>query len=258
MTCPYHQWSYNLDGRLRRVPQMEVQFPDIDRQAWPLHPALVETWHGMVFANPDPEAGSLKSGLGFLADRLAGILSGPIVQVAQVDYTARCNWKLLVENHIDVYHLWFVHSRSLSMYDHRRFEWELDSANWWSLEPRKDPAAADRSFDWITPREREGIGAHMLFPNLMMVSTGQYFATYDATPLAADITRVTLRIRSTADADAAALVQSVRSFLAEDVAICESLQQGVGSCRYAPGPLAISHEAPIRAFHTAVAERCGD
>jgi Rieske 2Fe-2S family protein len=258
LTCPYHQWSYDLTGALRRVPQAEDQFANVDPGAWGLLEAQAATWHGMVFANPDPDARSLDESLGFLDERLSGFLSGPLVEVAKVEYTARCNWKLLVENHIDVYHLWFVHSRSLSMYQHRQFEWNWEGGNWWSLEPLKDPApAAHAPLGWLTSREKQSIGAHLLFPNVMMAHTGEYFATYDATPLGPDTTKLVLRIRSTVDADGDALIEAVRSFLAEDLAVCELLQQGVGSSRFRAGPLAATHEAPIRAFHATLASRCG-
>jgi phenylpropionate dioxygenase-like ring-hydroxylating dioxygenase large terminal subunit len=256
LTCAYHQWSYDLDGALRRIPQADTQFDGLDPAEWGLHPARVESWHGMVFAHPDADPPPLVSSLGLLADRLAGFLSGPLVEVARVTYTAECNWKLIVENHIDVYHLWYVHSRSLSGYDHRRFEWDWEGDTWWSLEPRKDPSAAAATLGWLTPAEQYGIGAHLLFPNLMMVTTGDYFATYDAVPLTPNRTRLTLRVRSVPGAAGDELVESVRSFLAEDVAICEQLQDGVRSPRFATGPLATSHEAPIRAFHAALRERC--
>ena len=258
LTCPYHQWSYDLTGSLRRVPQADEQFASVDLEAWGLLEAQVAIWHGMVFVNPDPNAPALLDSLGFLAGRLAPFLSGPLVEVARVEYTARGNWKLLIENHIDVYHLWFVHDRSLSMYQHRSFEWEWEGANWWSLEPLKEPATAGASLDWLSPRDRASIGAHLLFPNLMMAHTGDWFATYDATPLSPDTTRLVLRVRAPAGADGPELVEAVRSFLAEDVAICELLQQAVGSSSFAAGPLAATHEAPIRAFHAELASRCGD
>lgn len=257
MTCRYHQWSYDLSGALCRVPQADAQFPDTDPAQWGLKPAMAAEWHGMVFANPDPAAAPLADALGILDSRLTPFLSGPLVEVAKVEYTARCNWKLLVENHVDVYHLWYVHSRSLSMYEHRSFDWELDSDNWWSLEPLEDRSSApDAGLDWIPTAEREGIGAHLLFPNLMLVTTGSYFATYDAVPVTPDTTRLTLRVRSRSGADGSALVESVRSFLAEDVSVCELLQSAVGSSAFEYGPLAATHEAPVRAFHRAVAARC--
>lgn len=256
LTCDYHQWSYDLHGALRRVPQAEREFPTMVPADWGLHRASVDTWGGMVFAHPDAGAPPLGAHLGVLADRLAPYFSGPLVEVACVEYTAHCNWKLLVENHIDVYHLWYVHARSLSMYDHRRFEWDWDADNWWSLEPPKEPGGLAAPLGWLPAAERDGIGAHLLFPNLMIVTTGSYFAVYDATPLTPSSTRLTLRVRSLAGSDPAALIESVRSFMAEDVAVCERLQGGVGASRFATGPLAESHEAPIRAFHAALRAHC--
>lgn len=258
-TCPYHQWSYQLDGALRRAPQSEDQFPDMEPSHWGLHPAAVGTWHGMVFANPSPDAPDLMSCLGDLAVRLEDFLSGPLEEVACTQYTAACNWKLLVENHVDVYHLWYLHSRSLSMYDHGHFLWESLEDNWWSTEPLKRPATlAPGVLPWLRPRDRDGIGAYLLFPNLMLVTTGHYFASYDAVPLSPSTTQLTLRVRSTADADAPNLVAGIRSFMAEDVAMCESLQVASTSARFGLGPLARTHEQPVRAFHAAVARSCHD
>lgn len=259
LTCPYHQWSYDVEGRLRRVPQMQRQFEGIDLSDWGLLQAAADTWHGMVFVNPDPTASPLREALGELADRLDPFLSGPLVEIARLTYTAKCNWKLIVENHIDVYHLWHLHRHSLSMYDHQAFEWDMKSNNWWSYEPLKDPEdAPSQPFNWLTEYEREGIGAHLFFPNLMLVTTGSYFASYDATPTAPDETLLTLRIWSGADSDPEALLQSVRSFMAEDVDVCELLQEGAGSSQFTTGPLAATHEAPIREFHRALAALCRD
>jgi phenylpropionate dioxygenase-like ring-hydroxylating dioxygenase large terminal subunit len=174
------------------------------------------------------------------------------VEVARVDYDAECNWKLLVENHVDVYHLWYLHSRSLSGYAHRRFRWESFGDNWWSLEPLKDPSGAPASLPWISEEERCGIGAHLFFPNLMIVTTGAYLATYDAVPLAPDRTRLTLRVRAQAGTDATPLVGDVRSFLAEDVEACRRLQEATGSPAFGVGPLAASHEEPVRRFHASL------
>ncbi len=255
--CPYHQWSYDLTGNLCRVPQLENQFEGMDLNDWGLHPAAVDIWQGMVFVNPEPTTERLDEAMAGLAKRLDPFLDGPLAEVARVSYRANCNWKLLVENHIDVYHLWYLHSRSLAMYDHRSFEWETQSNNWWSYEPLKDPAGVpEPAIGWLNQTEREGIGAHLLFPNLMLVTTGSYFATYDAVPTAPDQTVLTLRIRAEAGADAEALVAEVRSFMAEDVAVCELLQKGASSSRFSTGPLASSHEAPIRNFHRALAALC--
>jgi Rieske 2Fe-2S family protein len=258
VTCPYHQWSYGLDGALNRVPQLDDQYPGLDVAGWGLRPAVVSEWHGMVFANPDPDPPALDDALGELGRRIDPYLSGPLVEVGRADYVAECNWKFLVENHVDVYHLWYLHNRSLAMYEHREFSWEMLDDNWWSREPLKDRSAAPSRLAWLERPEREGIGAHLLFPNLMIVTTGDFFATYDAVPLAPDQTRLTLRIRSAPGADGDSLIGDVRSFMAEDIEICERLQDATGSPLFEVGPMAATHEEPIRRFHASLGRALGD
>jgi phenylpropionate dioxygenase-like ring-hydroxylating dioxygenase large terminal subunit len=252
MTCPYHQWSYSLSGDLVRVPQQREQFPELDPCDLGLHGAQVAEWRGMVFVNPSPDAPPLRTAMAGLDERLDQFLSGPLREVAKVEYEAACNWKLLVENHIDVYHLWYLHARSLADYDHRSFAWESLGDNWWSLEPLKDLAAGDRGFEWIPEEMRHRIGAYLLFPNLMLVTTDHYFATYDAQPINPSRTRLTLRVRSVEDADSRLLVKSIRSFMSEDVSACERMQLAASSFKFDVGPTAISHEAPILRFHSSL------
>jgi Rieske 2Fe-2S family protein len=257
VTCGYHQWSYTLDGSLVRVPQMDEQFPDMDRCTLGLHAARVEEWHGMVFVNPSADAPDLSTSMAGLDRRLDSFLSGPLHEVAVVEYEAACNWKLLVENHIDVYHLWYLHARSLAAYDHRSFTWESLGDNWWSLEPLKAPHPVPQSgwFDWLGDDMRHRIGAYLVFPNLMLVTTDSYFASYDASPIAPDRTMLTLRVRAQAGADAEALVQSIRAFMAEDVKACEQMQRGVASPHFGIGEMATTHELPIRRFHQSLRQR---
>jgi phenylpropionate dioxygenase-like ring-hydroxylating dioxygenase large terminal subunit len=253
VTCPYHQWTFDLGGGLVRVPQPD-QFPDLDPASLGLRPVPVVEWYGMIFVCPSADPPDFADRTAFLGHRLADHLGLPLVEVARVDYTVDCNWKLLVENHVDVYHLWYLHQRSLAAYRHTAFEWDWDKEAWWSLEPLKNsdlaPTAPGGALAGLTDRERLGIGAHLLFPNLMLVTTGEYLATYDARPAGPARTDMTLRIRSTPDCDAGRLVASVRSFLAEDVNACESMQRATGSPFYEIGPTAVHHEKPVRIFHS--------
>ena len=167
-------------------------------------------------------------------------------------YEAACNWKMIVENHVDVYHLWFLHQHSLGHLDHRVFAWESLGDNWWSQEPHKDPGDAPTGLSGLSTTDAQAIGAHLLFPNLMIVTCGAYLATYDAVPVAPDRTRLTLRIRSTPGADGDALIASVRAFLAEDLEACVELQIATGSAAFEFGATAARHEEPVRRFHEAL------
>ncbi len=254
--CFYHQWRYGLDGRLEVVPQRREQFPDLDADRWGLLPAAVGVWEGMVFAHPDPDAPPLADDLAGLRAQLGSFRPGALQQVAKVDLEARCNWKLFVENHIDAYHLWYLHERTLGDFDHTRFEHHQLGTDWFSYEPLRhgDVAAAALTsgtvaIDHLDERDRLGIGAHLVFPNLMVATAAEFFATYEAVPVAPDRSRIELRIRAEPGADADRLVAAVTSFIDEDIEACERVQAGLASPAFAVGPLARDHEAPITAFH---------
>jgi phenylpropionate dioxygenase-like ring-hydroxylating dioxygenase large terminal subunit len=252
LTCPYHQWSFSRDGTLAVIPQRETEFPDIDSSSFGLRPVSVASWSGNVFVRPRNGGPTLHACLAGLDERLAEFDRPGVEQVAVVEIEAACNWKMLVENHVDVYHLWYLHQKSLRHYEHRKFEWESLADNWWSLEPLRDVDAAPQVLNFLSDRYRQGIGAHLIFPNIMVVTTGAYFATYEARPIAANRTLLTLRVRSSPGADAKDLVDDIRSFLAEDLNACEQLQTATGSRSYEFGPLSLHHEEPVRRFHESV------
>lgn len=249
VTCPYHQWSFALDGGLAKVPQ-PAQFPGIEPETLGLVPLPVVEWHGMVFVCPGGEATSdFDAAVAPLAGRLAEYLDADLVQVATSCYTVACNWKFLVENHIDVYHLWYLHQESLRAFEHRAFQWEWSGRTWWSWEPVKDRESVKDGLPGLSVQHRFGIGAHLLFPNLMIINGPRYLATYDAEPLSPDRTRITLRIRSRPGEDGGDLVHLVEQFLAEDIKACEQLQIGAAGPAFDIGALARDHEAPLGLFH---------
>ena len=256
ITCFYHQWRYALDGALRVVPQRKEQFPDLVIDDWALMPAAVDVWQGMAFAHPDPHSAPLAEFVAPLEANMGSYQPGQLTEVARLDLEARCNWKLFVENHIDVYHLWYLHEQTLGAFDHTRFEHTVVGGDWFSYEPLRVAdietaplTSGTTAIAHLEDRDRHGLGAHLLFPSLMIATAAEFFATYQAVPLAPDRTRIELRIRAEAGADAEALLAATRSFIEEDIAACERVQAGLSSPAFVVGPLAVEHEAPITRFH---------
>jgi phenylpropionate dioxygenase-like ring-hydroxylating dioxygenase large terminal subunit len=257
VNCFYHQWRYLLDGSLAVVPQRKEQFPDLDLTEWGLLPAAVATWQGMVFAHPDPGAAPLDAALIGIPEHLGSFQPGRLAQVATAEIDAACNWKLFVENHIDVYHLWYLHAETLGDYDHHRFEHRFVGPNWVSYEALKPnrPLETAALIMGTTPirdldrADQVGLRAQLVFPNLMIATSSEFWATYVARPVAPDHTVIELRIRAEPDADASALLAAMRSFIVEDIGACEAIQHAVGSPAFAVGPLARDHERPIAVFH---------
>jgi Rieske 2Fe-2S family protein len=264
LRCPYHGWEYGGDGALVRVPQRGGQFADLDPGRWGLLPARVETWEGMVFAHLDLAAAPLRRFMGDWATRLGSHRPGRLAQVARARLEGRFNWKLFVENHVDVLHLWYLHDQTLADFDHARFEHSHVGGHWASYEPMRPTAAAVAAsatasgrIRGLEARDRFGIGAHMLFPNILMASTAEFWVTYAVTPLAPARSVVDLRVRAEPDADPARLVAAARAFIDEDIAACEAVQVVTSSARFEVGPLAKDHEAPIIQFHEHLAHALG-
>lgn len=109
--CPYHWWSYSLDGSLVAAPEMRHTIGLPELRAEVRLPALkVELWHGLIFVNFDPDAEPLAPRLWRLDQELAGFAMEDLVATPAEDAGARpWNWKLHHENALEPYHTQFVH-----------------------------------------------------------------------------------------------------------------------------------------------------
>jgi phenylpropionate dioxygenase-like ring-hydroxylating dioxygenase large terminal subunit len=264
INCFYHQWRFARSGELVMVPQRKEQFVDLDISRWGLLPASVDVWEGTVFVHPDPVAPPLAQHVQPLVEHLGSHRPGLLEEVARIDLDVRCNWKLFVENHIDAYHLWYLHDATLSDFDHTKFEHSSTAGNWFSYEPLRDgdpsaPTLGRRTVEiaHLAERDRRGLGAHLLFPSLLVAAAAEFFMTYEAVPVAPDHTRIEVRIRAEVGADGDRLVDAARSFIDEDVVACERIQRAVRSPAFSVGPLARRHEAPIARFHERLLEVLG-
>ena len=107
--CPYHAWTYGLDGALLGAPYM-------DKAALggiALPPLALETWQGLVFVNLDAAAPPLAPDLTALEPRIAPLVLERQQTVLCEDLEMACNWKLLVENFCESYHVFSVHKATL-------------------------------------------------------------------------------------------------------------------------------------------------
>lgn len=105
LQCPYHAWTYDLDGTLRKAPRSERE-PGFDATALSLRPIAVDTWGPFVFASPDPDAGPLAEALGELPEIVAS--SGLDVHALRFhshhEWPIASNWKVAIENYLECYH----------------------------------------------------------------------------------------------------------------------------------------------------------
>jgi len=108
LTCQYHSWSYGTDGTLKAVPDSR-SFVDLDAGSLGLVPVRCETWDGWVFVSEDAEAAPLLEFLGPIVDQMAEI-DGPAMRAVGTQvHQLGCNWKLMVDAFLEVYHVRTVH-----------------------------------------------------------------------------------------------------------------------------------------------------
>jgi len=132
LQCPYHAWTYGLDGSLRAAPRSERE-PDFDRADWGLLPMLVETWGPMVFANVDLDAAPLAETLGSLPEEMRAAGVDPV----DFEYRGRsrelvieANWKIVVENFLECYHCPVAHKSFSKLIDVAPDAYRLTKGRW--------------------------------------------------------------------------------------------------------------------------------
>nr|WP_230975744.1 aromatic ring-hydroxylating dioxygenase subunit alpha [Acetobacter garciniae] len=110
--CPYHAWSYRLDGALMGAPGMN-DAPNFEKSKFGLTPIRLEVWDGAIFLNYDTAAPDLRSYLGNMPDLLGSHRMGDMVKVWDIQIEIGANWKLVLENAMETYHTGMVHSETI-------------------------------------------------------------------------------------------------------------------------------------------------
>jgi phenylpropionate dioxygenase-like ring-hydroxylating dioxygenase large terminal subunit len=115
IVCPYHSWTYELNGNLRGAPEME-QTLHFDKAAYGLIPIAIDTWANFVFINFDKNPEPLKKHLGDLPEKLAPYKLEKMALARRKTFEMDCNWKLFVENAKESYHIATVHRATINRY----------------------------------------------------------------------------------------------------------------------------------------------
>ena len=278
LTCPYHDWTYDLEGKLISIPDEDKEFDGVDKSCLGLKPASVDLWRGMLFVHPDPDAGSIIDWFGDIEPHLGPHRVEELVEYpeARSTYEVRANWKIVVENYIDVYHLSHLHSGTLSMYDHAKSEYGFVGPHYAFWEPPSPQYGADikgnSPYPLVIPAEQAGTWVPMLFPGIGLAESESIWSNFIISPLAPDLTRVENRVRVANASSWEFSRQASRSsafwkanisgkyavedgegdddpmtggdFTAEDIYACEQQQKSLASPYFETGP-ASKGEGPV-------------
>lgn len=242
LRCPYHGWTYDLAGQLRGVPEFDG-VRDFDRQATGLVPLGVATWESFVFVHLDPDPVPLDRWLGALVGQVAPLGLGALAFCERREYTLACNWKVFVDNYLDGgYHVPHLHQSLSSVLSHADYTIESFERFCLQASPIEERGGAA---DPATLAVRKGRALYYwIYPNLMLNWYEGHLDTNLVIPLGVDRTKVVFEFffddtgpaRGEVNRQSIAVSERIQH---EDVAICESVQRGLGSRAYRAGRLSV-------------------
>ena len=117
--CPYHAWTYALDGRLLGAPHMD-ETPGFNKAEYPLNPVQLGLWEGFIFLNlGEMHSASLEKWFEPLGGKFSHWNMSTLHSAKRIEYDVRANWKLMFENYSECYHCLGVHPElsKISPYD---------------------------------------------------------------------------------------------------------------------------------------------
>jgi phenylpropionate dioxygenase-like ring-hydroxylating dioxygenase large terminal subunit len=268
--CPYHGWTYQLDGSLMAIPRDE-HFPDVDKATRGLHEIQLEIFHGLLFVRVRGEGPSVAEHFGSMASFFEKYDVANYVPCAETTTQVwNVNWKVAWDNYLENYHIPIGHPglhRLLNSLDEGE---DLSSGVGYGVfDLKSKPSNVDverryqEMFHHANDRIPEDIRskwvqigfagnvAFDMYPEMMdifqLIPLGHdrtliraaYFGHPDATPEEAELRRLNIQINDSVNA--------------EDSILCERVQKGLQTYGYSPGPLS-QLEIGVHYFHEMVRE----
>jgi choline monooxygenase len=231
LRCPYHGWTYSLQGDLKSAPDLG-NVRDFNRTSMGLMPVATARWKDWILVRINGEGPALPD--------------IPVLDLTRFQWFERrrygleCNWKVFVDNYLDGgYHVPHLHKRLDSLLDYSNYQIELGDRFCLQWSPFADGGKA--LYCW-------------LYPNFMINCYPDAMDTNLVLPRGIDRTEVIFDFYFT-DVSRAALNRNLDSIAAseriqeEDVGICKSVQRGLASRAYTSGRLSVRREAGEHLFH---------
>jgi choline monooxygenase len=252
LRCPYHGWTYDLEGKLILTPEFSG-VADFDRSANGLVPIQVAEWRNWVFAKLESTGPSLPEFLGGdLIERLEPLDLERLKWFECRSYFLNCNWKVFVDNYLDGgYHVPHIHGGLSSVLDNSKYK--IETGERFCLQSSPMSSAKTES-PTAAVREGERANYFWLYPNVMINIYDTVMDTNLVIPRGIDKTEVIFDYyfadvsKSARERNLASIAVS-EQIQSEDVAISESVQRGLNSRAYETGRLSVRREAGEHLFH---------
>jgi phenylpropionate dioxygenase-like ring-hydroxylating dioxygenase large terminal subunit len=248
MRCPYHGWTYSLEGELKGTPDFN-DVCNFDRARNGLVPVEIAVWEKWIFA---------KAGGGLncvveeeLTKQIKALEFADLHWLERRQYELNCNWKVFVDNYLDGgYHVPHLHKGLDSVLDYSHYT--IENGERFCLQ--SSPMVSTRDEELGAVRGGQRAFYYWLYPNFMFNYYEGVLDTNLVRPLAVDRTEVIFDFYFADISDAArernlASINVGDRIQQEDLDICESVQRGLNSRAYNAGRLSVRREAGEHLFH---------
>ncbi len=243
--CPYHAWTYDLEGRLAGAPHME-HAEDFEPAEHGLYPLSLEVWRGFLFVNLDPEAKPLAEYLGGFPGRAAPYPLERLRRAHRYVYEIAANWKLVVQNANECYHCPGVHPQLARLTPYRSGEEDLREGpvfgGWMDFAAGVQTLAAEgtsprRPFRGLSHEDRRRVYYYVLYPANVLSLLPDYVTLDRFLPLSPDRTQLVFDLYVDRDepdpaTDAMAFWDTTNR---QDWHICELAHLGAKTVAYTQG-----------------------
>lgn len=237
-TCPYHAWTYGLDGKLIGVPDQDRNFACLDRAQHGLLPVRCETMQGMIYLNLDGKAVPLSEYFASTQRELGEFPLEKMVVKGVITIDMDCNWKAAYDNFLEIYHVSTVHAKTIAPYlNSRSFLVSLFKHGHARFATRKQGASTIFGENITVPDESPDlykdhtIGLPM-FPNGFAALDPVGFGWQTWWPVSPTKTVMAVTLLGWEDQDEAfwdGMSQQVRAIAAEDALLFGDLQRSYDS-----------------------------
>jgi glycine betaine catabolism A len=266
--CPYHAWTYDLEGRLIGAPHMD-EVPHFRKEDYPLHSIHADEWDGHIFLNlsaADPQP--LLAQLADLPGKFTPWRMGDLRLGHRIVYDVRANWKLVVQNYNECLHCPNLHPALNKLSHYLSGENEPLCATYMGGRMDLRPGVATLSMDGTCPRAfLPGLSAedvrrvyyYAIFPNMLLSLHPDYMLVHTLWPIAPDRTinicewHFHPAALAADDFDASDAIEFWDLTNRQDWHVCELSQAGIGSRAYTPGPYS-NREDLLYAFDRLIVE----
>lgn len=265
--CPYHAWTYGLDGRLERAPHME-KVEGFERDDFPLHPVAVGIWDGHIFINLSESPAPLDVHLATMPDRFRPWGMADLRMAHRAVYQVKANWKLIIQNYSECLHCPIIHPLLNQHSPYMSGDNEPAQPTYlggrMDLRNGVDTLTLDGRSPWgPLPGLDAGRGRQVYYyavlPNLLLNLHPDYMLTFALWPRAHEATEIVCEwhfhpdVMARAGFDPSPAVEFWELTNRQDWEVSELAQRGISSPAYAPGPYS-NREELLHAFDRLVVD----